>query len=137
MTGLDRDSDPLPAKDDAALHDAADRIEAMLAEAQFRDAMQMSTALRSDPARAELRAILAQLEQTRLLPILHRLAMTGVPHKREVLEGLLAANASGSGQTLRSTLQALHRRALLVRIFHPDRVQALRRICQSLTQEPA
>ena len=54
-----------------------------------------------------------------------------------MFDELLADDPSGSGQALRATLQALHRRALLARIVHPDRVQALRRACRPPAQEAA
>ena len=87
--------------------------------------------------RAELQAILTQFDPARLLPVLHRLATSGLPHQHEVLDTLLAADPSGSGQALCATLQALHSQELLARIFHPDRVQALRHACRPLVQEPA
>ena len=125
------------AEDEVALRDAAARLAAALDEAQVRNPALLSSVLRGDPVRDDLRAILARLDPERVLPLLHRLAAPDLPERREVLDGLLAGDPSGSGQALRATLQALHRRALLARIFHPDRVQALRRACRPSVQEAA
>ena len=113
------------------------RLGAVLDDALARSPESLSAALRSNPIRAELQAILIQLDPTRLLAVLNRLAMVDLPARREVLEALLAADPSGSGQALRATLQALHRQELLARIFQLDRVQALRRACAPPAQELA
>ncbi len=118
-------------------HDTGDSIGALLVFAQACGPASLLSTLRSDPARAELQAILAQLDPARLLSFLHKLSTADFSDKREVLELLLAPGPSGSGQTLRGTLQALHRQDLLARIFRPDRVQALRHACRLLVQEPA
>lgn len=130
-------SPPAPITEDATQHIVSNRLAAVLDDALVRDPARLSSALRSEPVRTELRTVLAQLDLARLLPILHQLATADLPNKREVLEALLAADPSGSGQALGTTLQALYRQALLDRIFHPDRVQALRRACRPLAQEPA
>ena len=128
---------PPHAEHETALRDAAARLDAALGGTQIRDPALLSSVLRGDPVRDDLRAILARLDPERVLPLLHRLAAPDLPERREVLDGLLAGDPSGSGQALRATLQALHRRALLARIFHPDRVQALRRACRPSVQEAA
>ena len=140
MPSMERETVPspsLPAMEDATQHTVSDRLAAVLDDAVVRDPARLSSTLRGEPVRTELRTVLAQLDPARLLPILHRLAMTSLPNQREVLEALLAADPSGSGQALGATLQALHRQALLTRIFHPDRVHALRRACRPLAREPA
>lgn len=128
---------PTSAMEDAARCGAMDRLEHVLDDALARDPERLSATLRSDPVRAELQAILTQFDPARLLPVFHRLATSGLPHQHEVLDTLLAADPSGSGQALCATLQALHSQELLARIFHPDRVQALRHACRPLVQEPA
>ena len=130
-------SPPAPTTENATQHIASDRLAAMLDDAAVRDPVRLSSTLRGEPVRTELRTILAQLDPARLLPVLHRLASADLPNQREVLEALLAAGPSGSGQALGATLQALHRQELLARIFHPERVQALRHVCRPLAQEPA
>lgn len=140
MPSMDREpvpSPPAPTMEDATQHIVSDRLAAVLDDAVVHDPARLSSTLRGEPMRTELRTVLAQLDPARLLPILHRLATADLPNKREVLEALLAAGPSGSGQALGATLQALYRQALLDRIFHPDRVQALRRACRPLAQEPA
>lgn len=123
--------------DTAIMEDAAGRIEAMLDSAQTCDPASFSSALRSEPVRTELQAILAQLDPALLLPVLHRLATSGLPDQREVMEALLAADPSGSGQVVRGRLDASYRQAVVARVFHPDRVQALRRACRPPIQEHA
>ena len=140
MPSMDRESvpsPPAPTMEDAIQRAVRARRAAVLDDAVVRDPARLSSALRGEPVRTELRTVLAQLDPARLLPILHRLATTSLPNQREVLEALLAADPSGSGQALGATLQALHRQELLARIFHPDRVQALRRACRPLAREPA
>ena len=140
MPSMEREpvpSTPPPAMEDATQRTVSDRLAAVLDDAVLRNPARLSSILRGEPVRTELRTILAQLDAARLLPILHRLATTNLPDQREVLEVLLAADPSGSGQALGATLQALYRQALLARIFDPHRVQALRRACRPLAREPA
>ena len=139
MQSMDGEPVPpsIPTMENAVRCGAMDRLGAVLDDALARSPESLSAALRSNPIRAELQAILIQLDPTRLLAVLHRLAMVDLPARREVLETLLAPNPSGSGQALRATLQALHRQELLARIFHLDRVQALRRACAPPAQELA
>lgn len=140
MPSMERESAlprPPPAIEDAAWCGAMGRLGTVLDDALARDPVRLSATLRSDPVRAELQAILAQFDPARLLPALRRLTTTVLPDRHEVLEALLAAGPSGSGQALRATLQALHRQELLARIFHPDRVQALRHACRLLVQDRA
>lgn len=119
------------------MQDAAKLVEALLNAALRCDPSAASAALCSEPVRAEMQAILAQLDPVRLLAVLHSMA-TGYPSNgREMLEALLAPDRSGSGQMLHGTLQALHRQALLARIFHTDRVEALRSACRPLVEERA
>jgi len=136
MPSMERE--PAPRQPTSAMEDAARRgAMGRLGHALARDPVWLSAILRSDPVRAELQAILTQFDPARLLPVLHRLATTGLPEQHEALDALLATGPSGSGQALRATLQALHRQDLLACIFHPGRVQALRHACRPLVQEPA
>ena len=135
------DGEPAPPCPTLKMKNAArcgvmDRLGFVLDDALARSPESLSVVLRSTPIKAELQAILIQLDPARLLAVLHKLATIDLPARREVLETLLAPNPSGSGQALRATLQALHRQELLARIFHLDRVQALRRACRPLAQEP-
>ena len=136
MSILNDDAAPVPA-DTTILQDAADRIEAMLSLAPACDPASVSSALRSTAVQAELQAILAQLGPAQLLPVLYKLATGSSSEQREMLEAVFTAGSSGSGQVLRGTLQALHRQALLARVFDLGKVQALRRACRPPVQEPA
>lgn len=135
MPSMEREPVPFlspPAMEDATQRTVSDRLAAVLDGAVVCDPARLSSTLRWEPVRTELRTVLAQLDPARLLLPLHRLATANLPNQREVLEALLAADPSGSGQALGATLQALYRQALLARIFHPDRVQALRHACRPL-----
>ena len=81
---------PPHAEDEVALRDAAARLDAALGEAQVRDPALLSSVLRGDPVRDDLRAILARLDSERVLPLLHRLAAPDLPERRKVFDGLLA-----------------------------------------------
>ena len=118
-------------------HDAAGRIEAMLDFAKACNPASLSSALRSEPVRTGLKAILAQLDPARLVPVVHRLAISGLPDRHAMMEALLAADPSGSDQVVRAMLDASHRQSVIARIFHPDRVQALRSACRPPIQEHA
>jgi hypothetical protein len=92
---------------------------------------ELSHALRADPIRAEMQAILAQLGAARLLRILHWLAETDLPEGRAVLAELLRDDGDGSGAALRSAVQSLTRRARLAQIFDPDRLARLTAACEA------
>lgn len=123
------------ATGEEALEEAASRLGAALDAALAHAPGPLSADLLRDPTLADLRAALAGLGPGRVLPVLHRLASPVLPARREVLEAVLAGDPFAPGKPPRATLQDLHRRALLARIFHPDRVQALRRACRTFAQE--
>ena len=137
MDGEPKSPCPTLTMENAARCGAMDRLGFVLDDMLARSPESLSAVLCSNPIRAELQAILIQLDPARLLAVLHKLATVGLPARREVLEALLAADPSGSGQALRATLQALHRQELLARVFHLDRVQALRRACRPPAPEHA
>lgn len=114
---------------------AADRLAAALDAARTAAPGRLSAALRADPLRAELRAALARLGPDHVLRIMHGLALPDLPAAGDALAGLLRGGPSGEGRALRARLEALHRRALFDRIFHPDRVAALRRACRDLKHD--
>lgn len=116
--------------------DSLARIKDIVAKLQAQDPALLSSVLPDGSVRADLHAVLAQLNPGQALPILLGLATANVVNRREVLDALLDAGPPGSAQTLRATLQAAHRQELLAAILHPDRVHRLRRACQALTKEP-
>lgn len=137
LASVTTSEDPgLPQGNDIAPETLA-RVGTMLESALVQHSVQVSAALQTGPVRDELRAVLAQLSPLQILHVMQTVATADLADRREVLEALLAADPSGSGEALRATLHGLHRQALLACMFHPDRVQALRRACRSLAQEPA
>lgn len=111
------------------------RLQAGLAEAARRAPEHLATSLLADPARADLVAVLAQLEPQEALLALAQIAFLPVPDRHAVLAGLLTAGPSSSAQALRAGFAAQTRQALLDRIFSPTRVKALKRACRTLTTE--
>lgn len=118
------------------LDDPLARLKDILITVQVQNPILLSAALREDPIRAEMNTVLVQLGPGHAMPILDGMATANLPNRQEVLDGLLTGGLPGSAQTLRATLQAAHQQDLLAAIFHPDRLDGLRRVCQSLTKEP-
>ena len=108
-----------------------------LGAARERDAAALSGQLCADPARDDLRGVLAQLGGARLLRILDWLTEDAVPESRRVLEALLAADPSGAGQALRTAIEDHNRQALLGRIFSQERLDALLAACRATPKETA
>lgn len=122
-------------EDDKASCETLAQLGTLLDVAQMADPARLSTVLRTDPVIADLRAMLAQLEPTQMLRFSVWLFDTNLPERDAVLGALFGPDPSGLGQALRTTSQSLHRRALLASIFHPGRVQALRRACRTTAKE--
>lgn len=96
----------------------------------------LATALRNAPLRDDLRAVLAQLGAARVLRVLHWLCEIDVPDCHAVIAALLQDDGS-VGQALRAAVEAVTRRAVLCRIFAPERIAALEIACAAALQEPA
>ena len=107
-----------------------------LDEAAQSDLRSLSAALRSTPLREDLGAVLAQLGAARVLRLLHWLAEQDVPDCHAVIAGLLHDDGS-AGQALRAAVAAVTRRAVMRRIFAPERVAALEAACDAIRQEAA
>ena len=71
-----------------------------------------------------MRAILIQLGTARLLRLIRWLSLEAGPDGERVLAALLAG-AHGDAEPIHGTLQALHRLALLARIFDEARLRSL------------
>ena len=84
----------------------------------------LSSSLQAGEPGQDLLAILTQLGPARLIRLFHWLSSDDAPDRQETLRALLD-DAYGSATTLRATLQALHRQALLASIFDESRLQAL------------
>ena len=143
MPELKRDVAIPPASADArslqplaSLDETLARLKEVLTKAQVQNPALLTSALRNDPVRASMNAVLVQLGPGHALPLLHGLATADLPDRRETLDALLTGELPDSAQTLRATLQAAHQQDLLAAIFHPDRLHGLRQACRSLTTEP-
>ena len=88
-----------------------------------------SAALRQAPLRDDLRAVMAQLGAARLMRLLHWLAEIDLPDCNAVISALVGGD-DATGHALRAAIAAVTRRALLRRIFAPDRIAALQAACE-------
>lgn len=109
---------------------------ALLDQFAQRDLEDLSTALWDAPLRDDLSAVLAQLGAARLMRLLHWLAEIEMPDCHAVIAALVGGDDATS-HTLRAAIAAVTRRALLHRIFAPDRIAVLRIACQSTFEEMA
>ena len=94
------------------------------------DLQDFSAALREAPLRDDLRAILAQLGAARLMRLLHWFAEIDLPSCDAVISTLVGGD-DANGRALRAAIAAVTRRALLRRIFAPDRIAALLTACEA------
>lgn len=111
--------------DDRALA-ALLRLGVALDKAAERDAAALAEALCEEETSVRLRSALAQIGTARRLRLLEWLGEAGLPNGR----ALLAAMGDGPGGAFqRAELAALERRAILARVFAPERVAELRAAC--------
>jgi len=78
---------------------------------------------------AKTRIALAQIGQGRRLRLLHWIS--DIPDFGDLPTALLGTDASEAAQFLRAEIRNLHRRALLDRIFSPERIAALLDACSA------
>lgn len=97
---------------------------------------ELSTALRDARLCDDLSGVLAQLGAARLMRLLHWLAEIEIPDCHAVIAALVAGD-DATGQALRAAIAAVTRRALLRRVFAPDRIAALQIACQTAFEETA
>jgi hypothetical protein len=90
----------------------------------------LSTALKEAPLRDDLRAVMAQLGAARLMRLLHWLPEIDFPDCPSVISALVGGD-DAAGHALRAAVAAVIRRALLRRIFAPDRIAALHAACET------
>jgi hypothetical protein len=84
----------------------------------------LSKALRTPKLATALRAVLAQAGAARVFRFIHWLDETKVPDSYAVLTSLTEGD-SPEATALRATIIGFNRRAILYRIFAPERVAAL------------
>ena len=90
----------------------------------------LATTLREAPFRDDLHAVMAQLGAARLMRLLHWLAEIDLPDCHSVISALVGGDDAAS-HALRAAVAAVTRRALLRRIFAPDRIAALHAACET------
>jgi hypothetical protein len=95
---------------------------------------ELARALRVSPFRDDVRVVLAQLGAARLLRILHWLPEQGIPDCNLVIAALIEG-VSPEACALRAGLAALSRRAILRRIFDPERIALLTAACTPALKE--
>ncbi len=100
------------------------------------DLERLSQALLAEPVVSDLRSLLAQFGAARSVRLLHWLTESGLPDADKVLQALLRGQTDGSN-ALRGLLGALRRRAVLDRIFAPERLAALESACRDTLLEDA
>ena len=100
------------------------------------DLQDLSAALREAPLRDDLRALMAQLGAARLMRLLHWLAEIDLPDCDAVISTLVGGD-DPNGHALRAAIAAVTRRALLRRIFAPDRAAALHAACEAALERDA
>ena len=95
---------------------------------------ELARALRVSPFRDDVRVVLAQLGAARLLRILHWLPEQGIPDCNLIISALIEG-VSPEACALRAALAALTRRAILRRIFDPERIALLTAACTAALKE--
>jgi len=90
----------------------------------------LSTTLREAPLRDDLHAVMAQLGAARIMRLLDWLAEIDLPGCDAVISALVSGDDT-TGHALRAAIAAVTRRALLRRIFAPDRIAALHAACET------
>lgn len=97
---------------------------------------ELSRVLRTQTLTSPLRETLAQLGAARLFRLLHWLGEREVPDSHLVVAVLVEGN-SDEACALRSAITAFTRRALLTRLFAPDRLSALQAAADTALKEAA
>ncbi len=98
------------------------------------DAGSLASAIRSDPLRGDLQAILAQTGAARTMRLLHWLAEDNLPNSRALAVALTGGDIPAA-RALRAAVAAVTRRATLRRVFAPDRVAALKSAAEAALKE--
>ena len=98
------------------------------------DLRRLRDALHDDRLLTELRSALAQFGAARTLRLLHWLAEVDLPDCHDVIATLTQGQDAGA-QALRATIEAVTRRAMVRRMFAPDRIAALERACAAVKED--
>jgi hypothetical protein len=119
-----------PAEAQPDVEQALVRLGHALDEAAARERAALAAQLQTGPVRDDLRALIGQLGFPRALRLLGWLVQSGLPESDAILSAVLETDPSGIGQYLQAALVEAARRALLERIYAPDRLAALMAACE-------
>jgi hypothetical protein len=119
-----------PAEAQPDVERALVRLGHALDEAAARDRTTLAAQLQTGPVQDDLRALVGQLGFPRALRLLGWLVQSELPESDAILSAVLETDPSGIGQYLQSALVEIARRALLERIYAPDRLAALMAACE-------
>lgn len=112
------------------IEDALVRLGSTLDRVLLENPETLAAALKSDPGRQELRAVMGQLGLPRSLRIMHWIMQDGLPDGDAVLAAVLEADQTGTGQFLQASLSVAARPSLLERLYAPERLVLLLGACQ-------
>jgi hypothetical protein len=96
----------------------------------------LSAALRYPPLHDSMTVVMAQLGAARVTRLLHWFAECGLPECHMVIAALLRDDTE-PGRALRAAVEAVTRRAILDRMFGPDRIATLAAACELANREAA
>lgn len=137
LVGTHSDGPPPPVRPIEREPDVARRLDHLgsaLDAAATADALALSRALRGEPLRGDLQAVLAQLGAGRALRLLSWLGEVDLPECHQAVAALLASGGD-TGAALRAALAAVARRTTLASMLAPERIAALRAATQD-AKEP-
>jgi hypothetical protein len=97
------------------------------------DLQALARSLQTNPLRDDLTAVLAQLGAARMLRLMHWMAETGMPEVHTVIGALVQADTPAAN-ALRAAADGVTRRALIRRMFAPERISALEAACETLME---
>jgi hypothetical protein len=119
-----------PAEAQPDVERALVRLGEVLDEAAAKDRAALAAQLQTGPVTDDLRALMGQLGFPRALRLLVWLVQSELPESDAILSAVLETDPSGIGQYLQAALGEASRRALLERIYAPDRLAALMAACE-------
>jgi hypothetical protein len=119
----------LPVETTRSVDAALTRLGRSLDIALDREPTALSARLQQTPTSHRLVALLNELGTARKCLLLEWLARSHFPDHRALLAALL--DTPDAGPRLRASLLSLNRRALLARIFAPDRLRILLAACRT------
>jgi hypothetical protein len=117
------------AEEDEAVLPAVLGLGRILDDALARSPDILRERLKQESVLEKTRTALAQIGQGRRLRLLHWLA--DIPDFSDLPAALLGTDTSEATQFLRAEIRCLHRRALLDRMFSPERIAALLEACSA------